>query len=391
MTANTPTDAPSPIFEYRIHAVENKVEKTNDDLKALTVKLPEQFATAINSQGTLYRDFVTGIGFWITLLTIGGGILIKRMIESKIDEQVKQKTDLKIAEIDKKFAELYQQNKDYVKRRFEAEGFTERGNKAYNDTKYDEAIMNFTQSLNLHESALAYYNLGVTRQAMGQYEPALENYNKAIGLEPNYFEAQLNHARVRELQQEYVVALLEYNALIKHFPQYAEPYCNRSHVQLKLGNFPQALEDAQTSITLNPYYKQSYNNCGMALSILERFPEAIVQFDKALAIDNKYEIAYFGRAQAKLYSSDGEGAIKDINSCLEINPNNSPALYVKAIALAIMEFDENKVFDSLKKAIALNEVHRITAQEEPSFGKYEYNAEFRTLVGLPPLTDPIPS
>jgi hypothetical protein len=92
MTANAPTDVPSPIFEYRIHAVEGKVEKTNDELKALTLKLSDQFSTAITTQATLYTSILTGTGVGLTLvgiaISIGAHKLIKKYIQAQVIEKI---------------------------------------------------------------------------------------------------------------------------------------------------------------------------------------------------------------------------------------------------------------------------------------------------------------
>jgi tetratricopeptide (TPR) repeat protein len=62
------------------------------------------------------------------------------------------------------------------------------------------------------------------------------------------------------------------------------------------------------------------------------FSRAIVDFNKVLELDSTNRVALFYRALAKLEQSDFGGAIDDMESLLDDDPNNSELHYQLGIA-----------------------------------------------------------
>ena len=75
-------------------------------------------------------------------------------------------------------------------------------------------------------------NRGIAYVELGQYQMAIEDYNKAIRLKPG-------------------IMLQAYN--------------NRGNVYTKLGQYQMAIEDFNKAIRLKPDYAYAYNNRGICL------------------------------------------------------------------------------------------------------------------------------
>ena len=64
--------------------------------------------------------------------------------------------------------------------------FTNKGLKLFGSGQYNEAIQYFDKAISLNPNdALAYYNRGVVKGYLGQYSEEIQDYDKAISLEPN--------------------------------------------------------------------------------------------------------------------------------------------------------------------------------------------------------------
>ena len=101
--------------------------------------------------------------------------------------------------------------------------FNNRGT-AYNDKgQYDRAIQDFDQAIRLDPNyALAFNNRGIAYDDKGQYDRAIQDYDQAIKLDPNY--ASLQQPRhAYDDKGQYDRAIQDYDQAIKLDPNYARP------------------------------------------------------------------------------------------------------------------------------------------------------------------------
>ena len=62
--------------------------------------------------------------------------------------------------------------------------------------KLEEAIEAYNKALAIKpDYAEAYYNMGVALKEQGKLEEAIEAYNKALAIKPDYAEAYIQHGR----------------------------------------------------------------------------------------------------------------------------------------------------------------------------------------------------
>ena len=112
---------------------------------------------------------------------------------------------------------------------------------------------NNTQALNLYAFVLYYQN---------NFNAALEQWQKAIKINPNYIEA--------------------YNG------------CGNAYKNLK--KFEEAVQSFKKAIQIEPRYFEAQINLGSVLIKLERFEDAIKNFDKVIDVDNIAAQAFQGKA-----------------------------------------------------------------------------------------------
>jgi len=79
----------------------------------------------------------------------------------------------------------------------------------------------------------------------GQYDRAIEDFNKAIALDPNYAKAYTNRGIAYADKGQHDRAIEDYNKAIALDPNYAEAYTNRGVAYYLKGNMGRAISDFQ--------------------------------------------------------------------------------------------------------------------------------------------------
>lgn len=134
----------------------------------------------------------------------------------------------------------------------------------------------------------SYNSRGVIFAEKGDYLNAIKDYDKALSLKKNYFDANLNKA----------VALKnihKFNEAIKYLE-----ICNK----------------------LKPNDCKIYNNLGNIFSSLKKYTLARNNYTKAIELNKNFAEAYSNRGELlQLYFDDFENAIEDYNIALKINKN----------------------------------------------------------------------
>ncbi len=127
------------------------------------------------------------------------------------------------------------------------------------------------------KEAIVYFHRGINRHTSGDTKGAIEEYNQALQLHPN-------------------------------FP---EVYYKRGISRHKLGDLKGAIADYTQAISLNSNYPGIYNHRGFTRHDLGDLKGAIVDFNKALSLNPKFPEAYQNRGITRNTLGDKQGAITD--------------------------------------------------------------------------------
>ena len=102
------------------------------------------------------------------------------------------------------------------------------------------------------ETAEFYYNLGREDFVNCNYHLAMENYNHALQLKPDYAEALNGRGEIYLNVSEYADAEREFSAAITANPKYYEAYVNRGRLYRTVGEYSRAIADWTKALELNP-------------------------------------------------------------------------------------------------------------------------------------------
>ena len=157
----------------------------------------------------------------------------------------------------------------------------------------------------------------------GLYEESIENYNKAIELNPNKADAYFNRGNAKVNICKYKEAIKDYDKVIDINPKCdASAYNNRGFCKATLGKHKESIEDFDKAIENNPDYASAYCNRGGAQATLGKHKESIKDFDKAIELNPEDASAYYNRGGTKIILGKHEDAIKDFGDAIKLKPNS---------------------------------------------------------------------
>jgi tetratricopeptide (TPR) repeat protein/S1-C subfamily serine protease len=191
--------------------------------------------------------------------------------------------------------------------------------------KYREAAAAINKAIELSPRAAFYNNRGNVRDDLGDKQGAIDDYNQAIKINPNYAQAYYNRGIVRDELGDKPGAIDDYNLAIKINPNYAQAYYNRGNARDDLGDKQGAIDDYNQAIKFNPNYAPAYNNRGVVRDDLGDKPGAIDDYNQAIKFNPNYAPAYYNRGIVRYDLGDKQGAIDDYNQAIKFNPNYAPA------------------------------------------------------------------
>jgi len=160
------------------------------------------------------------------------------------------------------------------------------------------------------------------RDAIEDTTRALDWFQKAIDLKPDYIEA-LDMSGVLYSSLGNPLALGYFNRLIDLQPEVRAHFYNRGMFYLGQQNWNGALEDFTKCTQLDPQDLESFFNIGYVHLQLQLYAEARQYFTQALAIQPVNHRALYGRGYCFELLGDLPNAEADYRQALSFNPQHS--------------------------------------------------------------------
>ena len=172
------------------------------------------------------------------------------------------------------------------------------------------------------ENPEAHYLKGLLmRDALGDTLRALQWFQKAIDIAPDYLEA-IDMCGVLYSAMNDPVAVAYFNRSVELAPENRMNYYNRGMHYLKFRNWNGALEDFTACTKIDPSDIESLFNLGYIHLQLQLPHQALDYFSAALEIQPINHRALYGRGYSFELLGDLPNAEKDFRQALTYNPNH---------------------------------------------------------------------
>lgn len=214
-------------------------------------------------------------------------------------------------------------------------------------------------------SAESYLKRGVAYLDIRQWDKAMEDFNKALALDPQMKKVHQHRAFVYFQNEEYDRALADLNVEAQRSPRDAEIYSSRGNVYQRMGELDKAMadyaqalqldpDDAQidmnignihgmrgeleqalkfydTALQKDPGYFFAHHNKGITYDQLGQEDKAVEALTKAIKAAPRFPDSYFARGNIYLRRKEYGPALADYNDAIRLQPFSPETVYNRGI------------------------------------------------------------
>ncbi|MGF1627531.1 MAG: tetratricopeptide repeat protein [Alphaproteobacteria bacterium] len=166
------------------------------------------------------------------------------------------------------------------------------------------------------------YNLrGVAYNRLGLAQQAIDDFDAALELDPDYLYAYINRGWAYNELPQYLRALEDFNHVIAVAPGTPIAYLGRGVTQMNQGMLLSSMiADFDKAIDLMPTFSEAYYYRGNAYRGHGEYGRAIADYDQAIQLDPGAARVYRARALAYCRIGDRAAAVADFNRQWDLAP-----------------------------------------------------------------------
>lgn len=219
-----------------------------------------------------------------------------------------------------------------------AQGYEAFYRKCYEDAASDQVIISCTAVISRglvdrNDLATAYKNRGDAHDDQGQFEQALEDYDRAVETNPLDAEAFNSRGTTYIALERYKQAIEDFDQAIRINPASSMALGNRCFAKAVLGELEQALSDCNEALRVKQKYPGAYASRAIAYLKLKRYDDAIADYTTLLKSQPDNPYALFGRGVARRMRGDVRGSDSDVAAAASIKPDIAEHMARLGIAL----------------------------------------------------------
>lgn len=192
--------------------------------------------------------------------------------------------------------------------------------------------------IDVDEYADIYIWRGVAYFSLGNYQQAIKDADRGIGLAILPVRGYMLRAEAYGILGDYQHALQDINKAIALVPSYAQAFSRRCILYVTMSNFDQALIDCNKGIKMSPndplsyvYRGTAYNNMAYMLSERDRKGRDFTYYENVAENYKKSNILRYSK-----YDSYYQKAIGDLDKAIRIDPKNVEAYYMRGKINAVL-------------------------------------------------------
>ncbi len=217
--------------------------------------------------------------------------------------------------------------------------------------QYQRAIGYFDKAVQ-HNSQEANYlvNRGLSKIELGETSTAIEDFKKALILDPNNAVAEFN--LTQEMESSGALEVEVYDEMIEKHPDFASPYVNRALAKLHNGDLEGALKDYDKAVEVDPHDARIRLNRALSREKAGLLQAALKDLNRALALDPSLTAAYRSRGRILSTLQQYTLAVEDFTEAIRLEPQHAPSYFNRALVFRKLQQNDSCCTD-LEKAESL--------------------------------------
>lgn len=244
----------------------------------------------------------------------------------------------------------------------------QRGLKARASGNLQQALQDYNRALRVQpNSAQTYYKRGNLRFELGDNQGAIADYSEALRLDRNYADVYINRGSARAELGDEQNAVSDYTKAIEVDGDSVAAYSNRCLSRSNLGDHPGAIEDCTKAINLQPTYTFAYQNRGLARRRFGDNQGAIADFNTAIGLDPQDAEPYYNRGLVRQQLGDHPGAIADFSAAIARNPQHILAYYDRGISRSKKGERDGAIADFQKASTLCLDAGRLSCYQDAQY------------------------
>jgi tetratricopeptide (TPR) repeat protein len=199
----------------------------------------------------------------------------------------------------------------------------------YRRGEYDAAIENYRRAILLQpERAPLHSNLGSAYEREGRPQEAAAELRKAVELDSGDAETHLSLGLALDALGDLPAAADEYRRALEIRPDYADAYADLAGVRMRQKDYPAAIDLLDRAVAIDPRSFESHFNLGVTYNYSGRYAEGAEQLRKAIEVAPAHPNVYLahyhlGVALAQMDSTSAAAA--EFSLALQLKPDFGPA------------------------------------------------------------------
>jgi tetratricopeptide (TPR) repeat protein len=162
-----------------------------------------------------------------------------------------------------------------------------------------------------HDTAEEYFKKGTTKYDAKDFLGAIQDYTKAVEINPNLSEVYSARAAAKIKNKDYNGAIQDCNKILELDDKNSTAYTTRGFIKNYISDYRGAILDFTKALDINTNDAKSYLGRSVAEYNISEYIKSVQDNSKALEINPNYAEAYFNRGVDKFKKGDKKGACSD--------------------------------------------------------------------------------
>ncbi|MCU0524753.1 MAG: tetratricopeptide repeat protein [Elainella sp. Prado103] len=203
------------------------------------------------------------------------------------------------------------------------------GNALIQLDKIQEAIDCYQRAIQLRPDFYeAYYNLAVAQAHQQNWRSAIEAFQQVLKLNPRHAESHYGLGKLADQIEQPKTAAAYYWRAIQNQPDFAAAYFSLGETLLKLREWQKALPICYRAAQLNPDLSWAHHNLGYAFLKHEQWQAAFTALHRAIQLNPDFPWSYYHLGQILLHKKQWNRAIAAFLMALQLQTDLA-AVYLR--------------------------------------------------------------